>query len=104
MTAATLDAPPLTRTGRRKALEAIAEQQVTGTPLAPWMARQCARALAHPSLPAHRAQDMWGDVLDEYERLEAAPYGTDYREMCAGDLACAIDDFINGTSTYRGTR
>jgi hypothetical protein len=100
--------PSLTRDERRAALETLASNQVTGTPVDAWQALLIASALASASLTPAQAAAKWNDVLGEYARFAGwSADDPDFRDLPGfyeEDLAAALDDLTDGTNRYRGQR
>lgn len=100
----------LDRETRKRGLSWLAAEGVNGLhPVEAATVSLLAAALASPSLTAREAVAKWADYLAEADRLavlrdsDADCRGLD-EDMCREDEAAALDDLLDGTDTYRGTR
>lgn len=101
--------PLLSRDERRCLLEGLAQDACLGTPPAEAIVTTLLAAFASEALTPAEAQARWVDVLAEYERWAAyeagEPHWRDLEPgLAAADLACAINDLTDGTSTLTGDR
>lgn len=101
--------PLLSRDERRCLLEGLAQDACLGTPPAEAIVATLLAVFASEALTPVEAQAKWADVLAEYQRWAAVEAGDPYFRdlqpgLAAADLACAINDLTDGTTTLTGAR
>lgn len=101
--------PLLSRDERRCLLEGLAQDACLGTPPAEAIVTTLLAAFAGEALTPAEAQARWVDFISEARRLGDVEAGEpDYRDvcpqMCRSDYEAAINDLLDATDSYRGTR
>lgn len=96
--------PNLNSDERRRLLEALASDVVTGTPPDDAIITILVAALAFPDLRRDQAIARWQDYKGEYERWADREAGQPVPGFFEDDLRAALDDLADGTSRYRGER
>jgi hypothetical protein len=104
--ARTITVPNLSRERRRTEIERLSEDYLFGIPPSPAAVRVLLAAFAagRPDLEA-----MWGDFIGEARRVQAVEAGDEeYRDLQPGlasqDYEAALNDLLDGTTTYHGER
>jgi hypothetical protein len=101
--------PLLSREQRRCLLEELAGDECIGTPHGDAIVTTLLAAFASEALTPADAQAKWGDFISETNRLNAVEAGEpDYRDvcpqMCRSDYEASLNDLLDSTDSYRGTR
>jgi hypothetical protein len=98
----------LSREERLERLEALAGRHVTEAAVDAWELSVLGSALACPTLTPAEADAAWADYLAEYERWAGwAADDPDFRSLPGfyeEEMTAALNDLLDGTSTYHGSR
>lgn len=101
--------PALSRARRRTELERMVEDATIGVPPSATAMSVLLSAYASERLSGTEADAKWGDLISEARRLQAVEAGEpEWADLQPGlaeaDYAAALNDLIDGTDSYRGTR
>ena len=100
--------PLLSRDERRWLLEGLASDEVIGTPHGEAIVTTLLAAFASEALGPDEAAAKWADYLGEYRRWQGwTAADPDYRDLPGfyeEDMAAALADLLDGSSTYHGAR
>ena len=104
-----IQVPALSRDRRRCELERLAEEMTIGVPPSVTALSVLVAAYASGQLRPAEASAGFEAYLSEYRRWQAVEAGEpDYRDvepqMAEADLTAALNDLLDGTNSYRGTR
>jgi len=109
VTTATITPRALSRSRRMAELDRLAVDSVLAFHLSATSETILVTAYACPLLPLESALSRWRDVIAEYRRYlglvgsDPAWDGTEL-DVSIADRDAAMDDLLDGTSTYRGRR
>jgi len=101
--------PRLSRDQRAAELKHLAEETVLGIAPSDFVTALAVGILASPSLRPGRKTQKWATYLCEYRQWTCVRRGeAGYEDFdlhaCREDKNAALNDLIDGTSTYRGVR